>query len=69
MGSNYDTLPLFDSPDVPAEVVFQFANAGLHAVIIATYGHKAKLREVNSVRDIEVRTNEDPIPSRDRKKP
>ena len=36
MGSDYNTLPRLDSPDVPAEVVFQFAYASLHVPIIAT---------------------------------
>jgi hypothetical protein len=30
MGSDYHTLPRFDSPNVPAEVVLQFAYASLH---------------------------------------
>ena len=46
MGSDYDTLPRLDSPDVPAEVVLQFAYASLHVRIIATCGHIASGREV-----------------------
>jgi len=31
MSRNYDTLPGFHSPNVPAEVVLQFAYASFHA--------------------------------------
>jgi len=36
MGSDYDTLPRLDSPDVPAEVVLQFAYASHH---VSYYSH------------------------------
>ena len=41
-----DTLPRFDSPNVPAKVVLQFAYASLHLLIMATCSHKAERRGV-----------------------
>jgi hypothetical protein len=39
MSGNGNALSCFDSPDVPAQVVLQFADARLHAVSIDTCGH------------------------------
>lgn len=42
VGGYHDPLPGFDSPDVQAEVVLQFAYASFHGLIIATYSHNLK---------------------------
>jgi hypothetical protein len=42
--SYYDTLPRLDSPNVPAEVVLQFAYAYVHVLTVATCSHAVKGR-------------------------